>query len=243
MKRLIPLALVLAAIVACNPFRTETFQEETMMPLAEGSADSLYINMSVEYVKQGPGADAIEKMNGTIAALAFDLEAPASSLEEAAYRYRENLIDEYLMENSEAEGSVLSWEDRINGSFTAKYKGWRNYLLSYYSFHGGAHGLQTLTYIVFDETTGVQQHEADFFAPGYIGPITSLLKEAVKESIEAEDPELLELLFLDELTPNDNFRVGADGMQWIFQPYEIGAYALGIVTAGLSWEQLEPYLK
>ena len=43
--------------------------------------------------------------------------------------------------------------------------------------------------------------------------------------------------------PNENFSVGPDGIEWIFQPYEIGPYALGIVTATLSWKQLKPYLK
>ena len=37
--------------------------------------------------------------------------------------------------------------------------------------------------------------------------------------------------------------VGANGIQWVFQPYEAGPYALGIVTASVSWKELKPYLK
>ena len=58
-----------------------------------------------------------------------------------------------------------------------------------------------------------------------------------------EAPELVELVMMDAIVPNGNFSVGKDGMEWIFQPYEAGPYALGIVSATLGWDQLKPYLK
>lgn len=241
MKKLLPLAAIFV-VAACNSFSTDTYQDELMMPLADGAQDSLYLSIGIEYPVNGMDAAAIAAMTETIAAQAFDLEVPASSLEESAIRYREDLIDEYLSGNEGSEG-MRSWEDRLSGYFNGDFKNWKNYLFTYYSFRGGAHGLQTLTNIVFDRKTGAQVHEADLFAPGYQEPVSKMLRAAVKASFSPEDSDLAELVNYDGIFPNDNFSVSPQGVQWTFQPYEAGPYALGIITATISWDELKPWLQ
>ena len=73
--------------------------------------------------------------------------------------------------------------------------------------------------------------------------LAALMQASVKKEMEAEDPELLQLVEMEFVVPNGNFSVTTDGMSWIFQPYEVGPYALGIVTAHVSWEELKPYLQ
>lgn len=244
MKRLSGLAAVLLIVAACHPFRVALYEDDLALPLAEDQADTLFFSVSLEYAKKGLPQEVMNQMNGTILTQAFDLEDAPGTVEETAIRYRENLIDEYLLENGapEKEG-VRTWEDHLEGSFTENYKQWKNYLLSYYSFRGGAHGIQTLSQIVFDKNTGTALTEADFFADGYAQPVAALMQEQVRNTMQADDPELAELVELEAIVPNGNFSVGKDGIQWLFQPYEAGPYALGIITAALSWEQVKPYLK
>ena len=223
--------------------RTETYQDDLVMPLEDGQQDSLFFSVSIEYVVTGMKVEVRQNINNAIIAQAFDLEGGSGTLEETAIRYRENLIDEYMNENAVLENGVRSWEDRLSGSFQEKYKNYRNYLVSYYSFRGGAHGIQTLSNIVFDAKTGEQVQEADLFAPGYEAPVAQLLRLAVQSAMEEEDPELMQLVQLEEVVPNGNFSVGENGMEWFYQPYEVGPYALGIVSASLSWEDLKPFLK
>ena len=223
--------------------RTETYQDDLVMPLEDGQQDSLFFSVSIEYVVTGMKVEVRQNINNAIVAQAFDLEGGSGTLEETAIRYRENLIDEYMNENAVLENGVRSWEDRLSGSFQEKYKNYRNYLVSYYSFRGGAHGIQTLSNIVFDAKTGEQVQETDLFAPGYEAPVAQLLRLAVQSSMEEEDPELMQLVHLEEVVPNGNFSVGENGMEWFYQPYEVGPYALGIVSASLSWEDLKPFLK
>lgn len=244
MKKLSGLAAVLLVAAACHPFRAALYEDDLALPLAEGQADTLFFSVSLEYAKKGLPQDVLDQMNGTILTQAFDLEDAPGTVEETAVRYRENLIDEYLLENGarEKEG-IRTWEDHLEGSFTENYKQWKNYLLSYYSFRGGAHGIQTLSQIVFDKNTGIPLTEADLFADGYTQPVAALMQEQVRNTMQADDPELAELVELEAIVPNGNFSVGKDGIQWLFQPYEAGPYALGIITAALSWEQVKPYLK
>jgi len=244
MKRAFPFLAALLLLASCNGLRTQTYQDDLVMPLAEGSPDSLYFSLSLEYASGGMLLPAMERMNGAIVAQAFDLEDVSAPLEETAIRYRENLIDEYLTENGSPDGQgVQTWEDKLCGTFTGDYKQWRNYQLTYDSFRGGAHGIQTVSQLVFDRKTGELVAEDSFFVPSYQEPLAGLLKEAVKQSMEAECPELLPLVEMEEVRPNGNYSVSGGGMQWFFQPYEVGPYALGLVSATLSWEQLKPYLK
>ena len=241
----IALAVLLMLAAGCG-IQTESYQDNLVMPLTEGSPDSLFFSMRVEYVADGIPAEAREQINAAIVSHAFDLEGGSvGSLEEAAVTYRENLIDEYLTENGAPEqpDGLFTWEDKVDGTFTGRYKGWLNYLLTYYSFRGGAHGIQTMCQVVFDKGTGAVVTQEDLFAPGYEEPLAALLKDAVMASLLEEDPELAGLLEPELIVPNGNIALGKDGVQWIFQPYEVGPYALGIVMATLPWEQLKPYLK
>ena len=243
MKRILFFVSALLLLASCDMVRTETYQDDLVMPLEEGQADSLFFSVSLEYVVTGMKVEIRQSINKAIVAQAFDLEGGDGTLEETAIRYRENLIDEYMNENAVLENGVRSWEDRLTGAFQQKYKKYMNYLVSYYSFRGGAHGIQTLSQIVFDAKTGEQVHEADLFAPGYEEPVAQLLRLAVKSAMEQEDPELMQLVNLEEVRPNGNFSLHEDGVEWLFQPYEVGPYALGIVSATLSWEDLTPFVK
>lgn len=246
MKRILTLtALAALLLTACDSLRTQTYQDNLEMALAEGKTDSLLFALSLEYVSGGVNDQARDAINNAILLQAFDLEETDGSLEEAAIRYRDDLIDDYLSENGGAVEmpGILTWEDKINGVFTGRYKDWENYLLSYYSDRGSAHGIQTLSQLVFDRKTGALVTENDIFAPDYKDGVTALLREAVRAEMEAEDAELLPLLEIENIAPNGNFSAGKGGIQWIFQPYEAGPYALGLVMGTVSWEQLKPYLK
>ena len=243
MRKLFAFASALLVLAACDMVRTETYQDDLIMPLEEGQADSLFFSASVEYIVTGMKVEVRQKINSAIVTQAFDLENGDGSLEEVAIRYRENLIDEYMNENAVLENGIRTWEDRISGNFQPRYKDYRNYQISYYSFRGGAHGIQTLSNIVFDNKTGEVVREEDLFTPGYQEPVAQLLRLAVKSSMEEENPELMQLVQLELVVPNGNFCVREDGVEWLFQPYEVGPYALGIVSATLPWEELKPFLK
>ncbi len=248
MKRLIPVIfMALAALVtACDSFKVSVFEDEMVMPLEGSEADSLFYKVSIQYASGGTLIPAMERMNAAIVAQAFDMEdSDAATLEETAVQYRENLIDEYITENSGMIGKmpVLSWEDNIIGEFTGKYKGWRNYQINYYFYRGGAHGSSTCSQIVFDAKTGEPLTEDTLFAEGYFDNVAALMQAQVKADIEADNPEILELLDLEEVVPNTNFSVGPDGVQWVFQPDDLLPHAFGPLFVTVSWDKLKPYLR
>ena len=242
MKKLIPILLIVAVALSCTHRVSKgIYTDNVTLPASEGSKDSLYMSINLEFAKGGIPSAAKEEVNKTILNRALDLYDAPESMEEAAITYRENLIDEYLNEN--AGDDTVTWEDFIEGEFTPCYKDWINYRLTYYSYKGGPHGLQTVTPIVFDRKTGAIVSENDLFADGYRDFVAELLRKTIAASMAAEDPELESLVSMELVSANDNFSIGADGITWYFQPYEIGPYALGVVSATVPWNELNPYLK
>ena len=243
-KRFLPLpaALLLLVLAAgCNNVKVATYLDEIALPLAEGRTDSLLVDIQLEYAAKTRPAEAADAMNRAILSAAFDLEVDPGSVEETALRYREELIDAYLTENGNRTAGVLSWEDRLQGIFQSKYGPYLTYVIDYYSYRGGAHGVETLTPIVFDRETGRTLSEADLFAEGTADAVSALVRAALAESMSERAEEDVEV---EDGLPvlNGTFGVDEDGVTWYYQPYEIAPFAMGILTATVSWDDLKPYL-
>ncbi|MBQ9410221.1 MAG: DUF3298 domain-containing protein [Bacteroidales bacterium] len=248
MKRFIPAILMALALVsACDTFKAGVYQDNLIMPLQGSQEDSLFYNVSLQYASAGLTIPAMEKMNAAIVDMAFDMENAESSasLEEAAAQYRENLIDEYITENAGMVGRlpVLTWEDSITGEFTGKFRNWRNYQINFYFYRGGAHGSSTCALMVFDAKTGDVLTEDALFTDWYFEKVADLMRESVKADLEAQNPEALEILDMDQIVPNTNFSVGPDGVMWLFQPDDLLPHAFGPLCITVPWDCLKPYLR
>ena len=92
---------------------------------------------------------------------------------------------------------------------------------------------------MFDLTTGEIVSEEDLFVEDYFSPLCDLLEEAVAENVSEEDQEML----FGMPEPNGNFSVSEAGITWVFNPYEIAAYASGVIELPIPWAKLKPYLQ
>ena len=243
MRRLFLFAAALALLSGCrHEIKTDVYEDDVMVPLTEAGADSLYFAVSLEYVTGGVSQEVMERINAALVTLAFDQES--TELETTAADYRDELIDEYLNEYSHEEQLTggHSWEESIDGLFMPDHRQWKNYILNIYSNRGAEEGVFTTTYLVFDAKTGEQVSEEAFFKEGVRESVAEILRAEVREDL-TYNQELLQLINLDLVAPNGNFWVDADGMGWVFQPYELGPYVGTQMNAQATWEELKPYLK
>ena len=243
MKRLFPLAVAALLAASCG-LKTATYSDDQVMPLAEGQTDSLTLSVSVEYPVKGAPDEALDRMTTGILSSVFDLEEEPGTVEETALRYEENLKDEYF---NELEGSVpgegRSWEDRINGYFSGKHKSLYSYMIEYYGFRGGAHGISTMTPVVFDGKTGAVVPEEDFFAEGYRTPVAGLIRKHLPEALDNNEEMLSEIFEPDLVGPNGNYELTRDGATWYYQPYDIAPYYVGVISVTVPWSELAPYVR
>ena len=154
MKKLLAFAAVVLLMTGCQ-LKTTTYADDQAIPLEEGQTDSLIMSVSLEYPVKGASEEVIDKISHSILTTAFDLEEEPGTVIETARRYEDNLKDGYFNEYEDVkEIGVRSWEDRVNGYFSGKYGQFVSYMVEYYGFRGGAHGIATMTPVVFNSKTG-----------------------------------------------------------------------------------------
>ena len=245
-KHLASLLPALLLLAGCQGLKTENYSETLKQPLSADGQDTLSIQISLDYPVKGAPEEALAAMTRNIATVAFDQEADLPTIDEMARRYEEQLTDQYFDENAslkgKAEAGALSWEDNINGYFSGRYKKFDVYVIEYYSDRGGAHGMNSLTPIVFSRETGEIVPESFFFSDGYQARIAPLLQEALRKDF-LESPETYDALFKKDITPTGCYDVGKNGVTWYYQPYEIGPYYLGVISVTLPWSAVKEFIR
>lgn len=246
MKRLLSFAALLALAAGCS-LKTANYSDDQAIPLEEGRADSLILSVSIDYPVKGVGEEALAAFTSGILNAAFDMEdIDPTSVEATAVRYEDNLKDEYFNENGNlpaGEAGILSWEDRVNGYFSGKYKGYDSYMIEYYIFRGGAHGLSTMTPIVFERKTGRIVPEEEFFVDGYREGVAELIRAHLPEALENDEEALSALFEPDLVGPNGLYELTDDGVTWYWQPYDIAPYYLGVISVTVPWKELKPFVR
>ena len=114
-----------------------------------------------------------------------------------------------------------------------------SYAMDVYEYTGGAHGNRYLLIQNYDLQTGDAVSEQDLFIDDYYEPLKSLLLEAlIAQTDEAETKKDLRRLgySVDDVVPNENFYVTAEGITYVYNPYEIAPYAMGCIQISLPWD-------
>ena len=242
MKKLLAFAAVVLLMTGCQ-LKTTTYADDQAIPLEEGQTDSLIMSVSLEYPVKGASEEVIDKISHSILTTAFDLEEEPGTVIETARRYEDNLKDGYFNEYEDVkEIGVRSWEDRVNGYFSGKYGQFVSYMVEYYGFRGGAHGIATMTPVVFNSKTGDLVSEEDFFIEGYRNPVAGLIRNHLLDALEGDEEALATIFEPDLVGPNGNYEVTKDGVTWYYQPYDIAPYDLGVISVTVPWKELKPYV-
>lgn len=111
-----------------------------------------------------------------------------------------------------------------------------------YTYTGGAHGLEGRTAVCYDMKEKKEMQLSDVISIDSVS-LQKLVEKHFREQsgLKAGQP-LTEILFENKLPANDNFYFTNKGMGFIYQPYEVAAYAVGIIYVFIPYTDLKPYL-
>ena len=116
-----------------------------------------------------------------------------------------------------------------------------------YTYSAGAvHGLQGLGYYNIDLQRKEILSEGDIFVDGYSTELTKIIQSHLLKTYgkkTAQELEQSEGIYVSDLTPNDNFAIGARGLTYCYNPYEIAPYAMGIIEIFIPYEALTNILR
>ncbi|MBN2764866.1 MAG: DUF3298 domain-containing protein [Paludibacteraceae bacterium] len=170
--------------------------------------------------------------------------------------FASSLINEYKITNeplldlldSTAFYSFMN-EHRLEGFSLLNDEHIYSYGINRYVFMGGAHGLTTLNYLNFDLKTGTQILEQDLFKDSFQLELTELIKSRIIEQSN-EDPNIESIAALEEtdywvdaIKPNNNFYITDETVNYVFNPYEIAPYYMGITEVIIPFDRLKEMLK
>ncbi len=105
---------------------------------------------------------------------------------------------------------------------------------------------ELIYYLVFDLTTGNRVTQKDIFVDGFESAITEMIvKKIISDNGFENEEDMINkgYFFYENIVPNNNFSVTEEGITFMYNPYEIAAYALGRTEVTLLFAQLEPFLK
>jgi hypothetical protein len=112
-------------------------------------------------------------------------------------------------------------------------------------YWGGAHPLHSIAGYVFNLATGEFLTEDNFAGAHYGQNIGKLISASIAAMYSLNAGETLEDIGFDsnQIAPNGNFTVDAEGITYYYNEYEIACYAVGQSRAFIPYSELSVYIR
>lgn len=244
-------ATAAACIASCQTpeLKTENIERYFSSALYDGSADSLHIEIELEWPVRGLPPVAMQNLQNNLTSSIFGKESASTSIETSISAYTSKQEEEYrknvndlrsIFEAESMDGGRYSWSEILEGSFLEPYENMQSFLLYIYGYTGGAHGIDSETGYTFRLSDGKRIQEADLFKSGYKPELGKILTEMLPKSVSKD---VYDMLFIKAIEPNGNFYVEPEGVTYIYGRYEIGPYASGLARVTIPWDRLKGILK
>jgi hypothetical protein len=176
-----------------------------------------------------------------ISLLLFDEgEASVTTIPEAIDSFKDGFLDLKGLFEEEA----TQWEARINGEVLYEDPNRLTIQLSSYLFTGGAHGYTSQRFLNFDKVKGTELENRQLFKDGEGFQQFAERKFREQENIPLGQPiNQTGLMFeQDTFYLPENIGFTKDGLQLLYNPYEVASFADGPIVLTLPYQEVGPFL-
>lgn len=174
-------------------------------------------------------------VNNTLASSPY-LEKEYPSIKVAA----DSFINEYLTYKKEAPHSPAgyTWEQEIQVAYQTQNM--ISLIYDAYSYTGGAHGQENTLYYNFNTKANKVLKLNDLLIENYSTELTKIAEEIFRQKEELTPEEPLNGYFFENNTfsLNNNFLITKTGLQFLYNPYEIKAYAFGQTMLLIPYQKI-----
>jgi len=259
---LIYCALTSVLFISCSHKTIKTEEKDLVKKFyltSDTAKGALNMDIEVEIPVAFADTNVLKSVRAIIISNLFGDEYISQSNDSLVHFFSSELYVEYKENNL----PLLNVKDSANNySFNNEYnlsgfsllsdKKIYVYGIERYVDMGGAHGLETRNYYNFDLKTGKLIAEKDLFKPNYVSELSELIKKRiVEESKEIKDSKDTEPIlsledtdfWTDSIKPNGNFYITDEGINYVFNPYEIAPYYMGQTEVTIPYNRLKEVLK
>lgn len=177
----------------------------------------------------------------------------SDNLSDAIEIYRNKLVSEYEelradYINTRANNEEPFWLNHhynVKGVCEKGYRGYKNYILDYDEYEGGAHGYYYTTVHTFDPTDGHEVTLDEIMKEGYEEQLLHAIVTGLISYSKANGITELDRLqsYTDDLFISKNAVLHDKYITFIYNPYEIASYAAGQIKVDITYEELKDILK
>ena len=188
---------------------------------------------------------ALTQLQQNLLALIFGENFKELDGQAAVSEFVNQTISEFKLNAQGLEEFAYSEEWYLNSDIIYNNKDLLSYAVERYTYTGGAHGLETVEYFLFDMKTGNRIDQFEIFSEVSKNEISELLKSKIKQDngFANEDKMVAHgYLFPEKIVPNNNFCVTDSSLIFMFNPYEIAAYSVGTTQVELKFEEIKTFL-
>ncbi len=152
-----------------------------------------------------------------------------------------------MLKDSKGLRPTLNWTYLTYMNMTCNVDNRMSSIFTEYKYLGGAHGLQTERGYTIDLQTGKVLHLTDLFKSGFKKELQKVLENKFRQQYNLPKGDSLNgkngLLFEDHLKVTSNFYLTPYGIGFIYNPYEVAPYAVGIINLYIPFQDIQGVLK
>lgn len=261
------LMLLVCSFVSCNRTKSpsesvafDTLSLDTICPLFKNypkPACHLSFNLSVPAPTVNQGTrDVIERFLCMMPKDGALVEQSVGQVSEMVRIYVKDYLMSYLSEGPNAidnyggdtlaAATWMSYEENVNGIVVYNANGFISYQIRTDSYTGGAHGNSSINNAVLSLHSGEAISLSDLFSDTSMSELNALIQQklALQNNCQSIE-ELAEkgLFFAPaEIEATENFYFDAQGITWMFDPYDIAPYSMGEIRVSIDWSEALPLL-
>lgn len=257
-NRICIVLIVINALCACNAGSDgngivfDNLSVEKTTPITnEAGAPSCHVKLELACAKEDNNQLA-GAINETLAQELFYMEgltlkqAADSFANDYSRNYVRNFATLYREDRNDAQKRAwYEYHYYMNSKTQAGKKGIIVYTTTIDYYEGGMHGINQKLTFNFDEKSGKVLKLSDVFSTGFEQCLNDLLLQKLEEEVGAKDIQDLHIkgyLYSMDMFAPENFIMGEDGITFIYNPYEIASYSMGMVELELKYDDLEEIL-
>ena len=241
MKKYSSLLLILLTIFSCESEHKLTFEPLKFQGEACKNCPEISINLPQALDDSGV-ATAINRSlrEEVIALLSFSENEDIETMDQAMASFTESYKELKTKFPDE-----IAWEAKIDGEVIYEDANLVTIAVNSYTFTGGAHGYGSTSYLNFDKVQGTELENWELFddPEGFETYAESKFKAQEDIPQEANINATGFMFEGDSFHLSNNVGYTQDGVQLIYNQYEVASYADGPIVLTLPYSEINLFLK
>lgn len=206
--------------------------------------------LTMIYPDKYPNEEILKKLQKEFIITLIGDKYEGLSPKEAANKYESDYIADYMSleniykEEPDNSGVWMNYEQILDNKILFNKNDFLCYGVNLYTFTGGAHGMSSTVFQVLNLKTATPIKLNDIFEDRNLDKVGELIKIALAQKLGYNAISKLEDDGYDitAIIPTENFYINEKGITWLYNPYEIAAYAVGKSEVLVDYADLLIYM-